>query len=101
LNEFGLTNQFPTMVPNYIEKTQTHPRIELTPAEATQYQKRVGQLTLSSFGKVMNSSSYTNARANKAKNKSADEVKADKLAEAISDAKALAKKEILKSRGMK
>lgn len=97
----GLTTQFPTMVPNYIEKTQTHPRITLTLDETTQYQKRVGQLTHKSFQKIINSGAYTNARINKAKGKSADEVKADLLANAISDAKALAKKEILKSRGMK
>lgn len=100
-NVEGLKTQFPTMVPNYIEKTQTHPRITLTPTETTQYQKRVGELTLSSFGQVIGSSEYRYALTNEAKNKSADEVRADLLAEAISKAKALAKKEILKSRGLK
>jgi len=99
LNELGLTNQFPTMVPNYIEKTQSHPKIMLTPAETTQYQKRTGELTLNSFQKIIDSNSYQGAR--KTKLKTGDEIKADKLAEAISDAKATAKKEILKSRGLK
>jgi len=99
LNEFGLTKQFPTMVPNYIDKTQSHPRIELTPAETAQYQKRAGQLTLKSFNKIMNSGAYINAKENKSKNKSADEVKADLLANAIEEAKALAKKEIVQKKG--
>jgi len=97
----GLSNQLPTMVPNYIEKTQKHPKIGLSPEETTRYQKRVGQLTLASFGKIINSGAYKNARANKAKGKSADEIKADMLATAVSDAKALAKKEILKGKGLK
>ena len=101
LNEYGLTNQFPTMVNNYIEKTQTHPKIPLTAKETTEYQKRVGTLTLKSFDKTMNSSDYKYAKDNKKKNKSADEIKADLLAKAISDAKAQAKKEILKSKGLK
>jgi hypothetical protein len=101
LNEYGLTNQFPTMVPNYIEKTQSHPKIELSPNETTQYQKRVGQLSLKSFDKTMNSSDYKYAKDDKKKNKSADEIKADLLAKAISEAKAQAKKEILKSKGFK
>ena len=100
-NVEGLTKQFPTIVPNYIEKTQTHPRITLTPDEATQYQKRVGSLTESSFSKTIGKGSYTNAKANKIKGKSADEVRADLLSNAIADAKAIAKKEILKSRGLK
>jgi len=100
-NVEGLTTQFPTIVPNYIEKTQTHPRITLTPAETTLFQKRVGKLTETSFSKTINQGSYTNAKANKTKGKSADEVRADLLAAAISDAKATAKKEILKSRGLK
>ncbi|AHF08556.1 hypothetical protein [Desulfitobacterium metallireducens] len=99
LNDLGLTNQFPTMVPNYIEKTQTHPKINLTPTEATQYQKRVGELTLNSFNNVMEKSTYINAKDNK--NKSADEVRADLLAKAISEAKAKAKKEILIDKGLK
>jgi len=97
----GLKTQFPTMVPNYIEKTQTHPRITLTPEEATQYQKRVGELTLSAFTKTIGSGSYKSLKPNKAKGKTIDEVKADLLAEKIADAKALAKKEILKKRGLK
>lgn len=102
LNEVeGLKTQFPTMVPNYIEKTQTHPRITLTPEETSEYQKRVGELTLSSFIKTIGSGSYLRLKPIKAKGKSADEVKADLLAEKIADAKALAKKEILKSRGLK
>ena len=99
LNEFGLTNQFPTMVPNYVEKTQTHPRITLNPDEATRYQQRTGQLTLNSFQRVMNSGPYINAR--KTNLKSPDEVRADLLAKAISESKATAKKEILKSKGYK
>lgn len=99
LNEFGFTNQLPTMVPNYIEKTKTHPKIELTPNETTEYQKLVGQLTSTSFDKVINSSSYRNIRDNKIK--SADEMKADILAKIISDAKAQAKREMLKSKGLK
>ena len=95
----GLKTQFPTMVPNYIEKTQTHPRITLTPEEAIQYQKRVGELTLNSFKKIMNNSSYVGAR--KTKLQSPDEVKAKLLADAISESKALAKKEILKGKGLK
>ena len=91
-NAEGLKTQFPTMVPNYIEGTQTHPRINLTPTETTKYQKRVGELTLSSFGEVMSSSSYLQTNDNVKK--------ADLLAKAISDAKALAKEEILKSRGI-
>lgn len=93
LNEFGLTNQFPTMVPNYIDKTQTHPRIKLTPDETTQYQKSVGQLTLSSFDAIMDSNPYLHAID--------DAKKASLLAKAISDAKARTKEEILKSRGLK
>jgi len=99
LNEFGLTKQFPTIVPNYIEKTQAHPRISLSPTETTAYQKRVGELTLDSFGKIIDRGSYSNARPIKSKNKTADEVRADLLADAISDAKAQAKKEILKGKG--
>ena len=95
----GLTTQFPTMTPNYIDGTQTHPRITLTPTETTQYQKRVGELTLNSFQKVMNSSSYLHPAITKLK--SPDEVKAGILANAISDAKAITKKEVLKTRGMK
>jgi uncharacterized HAD superfamily protein len=87
------------MVPNYIEKTQTHPKISLSPAETTQYQQRVGQLTLTAFDKLMNQGKYINAH--QAKLKSPDEVKADLLATAISDSKATAKKEMLKSRGLK
>ena len=99
LNESGLVNQFPTMVPNYIEKTQTHPKISLSPVETTQYQQRVGQLTLTAFDKLMKQGKYINAH--QAKLKSPDEVKADLLATAISDSKALAKKEILKKKGLK
>ena len=100
LNESeGLKTQFPTMTPNYIEKTLTHPRITLTPDEATQYQRRVGQLTLSSFEKVMNKGSYINAHASKTK--STDEVKAGILSDMITKSKDLAKKEILKSKGLK
>lgn len=95
LNESGLTNQFPTLVPNYIEKTQLHPRVNLTPEETTQYQKRVGELTLEGFSKIINKTPAAT------KNKTADEVKADLLAEAIADAKAQAKMEILKSKGLK
>jgi hypothetical protein len=101
LNKEGLTNQFPTMTPNYIEKTQKHPRIELKPNEATAYQKRVGQLTLAAFSNIMGGSIYNYARADEKKNKSADEVKADMLAAAIADAKAQAKSEIVKGRGYK
>ena len=95
----GLKTQFPTMVPNYIEKTQTHPRITLTPEETIRYQKRVGELTLNSFQKVMGKSSYIGAK--KTKLQSPDEVKAKLLADAIAESKALAKKEILKSKGLK
>ena len=101
LNEYGLTKQFPTMVPGYIEKTQKHPRITLTPDETTQYQKRTGELTLSSFKKAMDKSSYANAKDSKKKNKTADEIRADILASAIEDARAQAKSEILKSKGFK
>jgi hypothetical protein len=99
LNESGLVNQFPTMVPNYIEKTQTHPKISLSPVETTQYQQRVGQLTLTAFDKLMNQGKYNNAHQTKLK--SPDELRADLLATAISDSKATAKKEILKSKGLK
>lgn len=99
LNESGLTKQFPTMVPNYIDGTQKHPRIELTPKEHTQYQKRVGQLTLAEFYKIIGSTEYRNAKADPTKRKSADDVKADILAAAIEDSKAIAKEEILKRRG--
>lgn len=99
LNKYGLTIQLPTMTPNYIDDTQTHPRITLTSAEATQYQRRTGQLTLSAFSKAMDKGSYINAK--KTKLKLPDEIKADLLAKAISDAKAQAKAEILKSRGLK
>ncbi len=99
LNDLGLTKQFPTMVPNYIEKTQTHPRITLTPEETTKYQRITGQLTLKSMQKVMNDSDYKFAR--KEKLKTADEVRAELLADAISESKATAKKEILKGRGLK
>jgi hypothetical protein len=99
LNKEGLKNQFPTMTENYIEKTQKYPRINLTPAEATAYQKRTGQLTLEAFDKLIGSSSYQNAKPIKDKNKSADDVKADMMAKAISDAKAKAKAEIVKSKG--
>jgi hypothetical protein len=101
LSEFGLTKQFPTMVESYIAKTQTHPRVELTPEEKTEYQKRVGKLTETSFNKTLTSSEYRNAKADKKKGKSVDDVKSDILAEAISDAKAQAKKEILKKKGLK
>ena len=97
----GITKQFPTMVPNYIDKTQTHPRITLTPAETTQYQKQVGELTMSSFQKVMNKRSYLNARPIKEKNKTADDVRADLLSAAIAESKATAKKSILKSKGLR
>ena len=95
----GLKTQFPTMVPNYIEKTQTHPRITLTPEETIRYQKRVGELTLNSFQKVMGKGSYIGARGTKLQ--SPDEVRAKLLADAIAESKALAKKEILKSKGLK
>ncbi|MCK9566391.1 MAG: hypothetical protein M0Q43_10115, partial [Methanothrix sp.] len=97
--ESGLKTQFPTMVPNYIEKTQKYPRINLTPEETVQYQKRTGQLTQEAFKKLINSGNYTNTKADKSKNMSADEVKAKMLAEAISDAKAEAKAEIVKKKG--
>jgi hypothetical protein len=64
-----------------------------------QYQNRTGQLTFEAFGKVMNSNAYTNAKAEG--NKTAEEVKSDLLAKAISDAKARAKAEILNNRGYK
>jgi len=101
LNAEGLKNQFPTITPNYIDKTQKHPRINLTAEEATQYQKRTGKLTEEAFNKILNSSAYQNAKANKEKNKSVDEVKADMLAKAIADAKAKAKAEIVESKGYK
>jgi hypothetical protein len=97
----GLKTQFPTMVPSYIEKTQKYPRINLTPEETVQYQKRTGQLTQAAFKKLINSGKYTNAKADKSKNMSADEVKAKMLADAISDAKAEAKAEIVKKKGYK
>jgi hypothetical protein len=97
--ESGLKNQFPTMVPNYIEKTQKHPRINLTPEETVQYQKRTGQLTQAAFEKIVNSGAYKNARDNKAKNMTADDVKAKMLADAIADAKAQAKSDIVKRKG--
>lgn len=100
LNKLGFKNQIPTIVPNYIEKTQTHPRISLTTDEATMYQKRVGELTLAAFKKAMDQSRYSSASANANKGKSEDEVRADLLANEIADAKALAKKEILKSKGL-
>jgi hypothetical protein len=100
----GLKNQFPTMTPNYIEGVTTkpvHPRINLTPDEATAYQKRTGQLTEESFNKLLNSGAYQNAKADKAKMKSVDEVKADMMAKSIADAKAKAKAEIVKGKGYK
>jgi len=63
----GLVTQFPTMVPNYIEKTQTHPRITLSPNETKDYQKRVGELTLNSFQKIINKGSYIKCKENKVK----------------------------------
>jgi hypothetical protein len=99
LNKEGLKTQFPTMTPNYIDGTQKYPRINLNPAEATAYQKRTGQLTLEKFNTILNSYDYKNAVANEAKNKTVDDVKADMLAKAIADAKALAKAEIVKSKG--
>ena len=60
------------MVDNYIEKTQAHPRIDLTPKETTQYQKRVGKLTLEVFKEIMGSDEYQNAVANPEKNMTAD-----------------------------
>jgi len=93
LNEYGFTKQFPTMTPNYIEKTKDHPKITLTQEEATQYQKRTGQLTQAEFKKIINSYAYINTDD--------DEKKADMLADAIKDAKAQAKAEILKKKGYK
>lgn len=93
LNEYGFTKQFPTMTPNYIEKTKDHPKITLTQEEATQYQKRTGQLTQAEFKKIINSYAYINTDD--------DEKKADMLADAIKDAKAQAKAEILAEKGYK
>lgn len=91
----GRSNQFPTLVDNYIPKTTLHPRVNLTPSETHNYQQRVGELTLQNFNKLVTKT----PRATK--NKTADEVKVDLLAEAISEAKAQAQKEILKSKGYK
>jgi hypothetical protein len=93
LNEYGFTKQFPTMTPNYIEKTKDHPKITLSQEESTQYQKRTGQLTQAEFTKIINSYAYINTDD--------DEKKADMLADAIKDAKAQAKAEILKKKGYK
>jgi hypothetical protein len=103
LNQQGLTKQFPTMVPNYIDGTKQYPKILLTPEEQTQYQKRTGQLTLENFNKVMNKPSYQNAKDKKdgVKLITADEARAEMLAKAIEDAKAQAKAEIVKSKGYK
>ncbi len=101
LNAEGLKTQFPTITPNYIDKTQKHPRINLTAEEATQYQKRTGKLTEEAFNKIISSSAYQNAKANKEKNQTADEVKAAMLAKAIAEAKAKAKAEIVEAKGYK
>ena len=99
LSDIGLKRHIPTMVPNYIEKTQKHPRISLTPKETTQYQKRTGELTLKAFNKVLNSNKYIGAMDSKKKNMDADEVRAEMLAKVIEEAKAQAKSEMLKSKG--
>jgi len=101
LGSLGLTEQIPTVVPNYVEKTQKHPKINLSPSETTEYQKRTGKLTLAAFKEVINSDEYKYATDDTEKNKTADEVKAELLAKAVKAAKAQAKAELLSKKGYK
>ena len=106
-NEGGTKVQVPTVVEKYIAETKDHPRINLTPEEFIQYQKRTGQLTikgsdnplkpLRGFEEVMNSERYKKAKSNK--EQTVDEVRAEMLAKVIEKAKARAKAEIVKARG--
>lgn len=97
--EGGTKTQFPTVVDKYIEETKDHPRINLTADEFAQYQKRTGELTMIEFEKEMKTESYKNKKADK--DETADEKRAKRLSNLISDSKAKAKKEILKQRGYK
>lgn len=95
--EGGTKVQFPTTVDKYIEETKDHPRINLTPSEFTQYQKLTGELTMKKFAEIINTSDYKNTQGND--RYTADEIKAKWLSDLISEAKAEAKREILRSRG--
>jgi hypothetical protein len=97
-DEGGQKTQVPTLVDRVIDKTQDHPRIELTPKEITQYQKRTGELTTSAFGQLMELNSYKQATSDAIK--TADEKRADALATLIENSKKIAKAEILKQRGL-
>ncbi|QGZ99441.1 hypothetical protein [Dehalobacter restrictus] len=90
LADLGYKKQIPTVVPNYIEGTKRHPKLELTPEEVTQYQKRTGEITLAYFQKEIKSDRYIHAT---------EAIKEEILADEISRAKAIAKAEIVKSKG--
>jgi hypothetical protein len=102
-DEAGQTGQLPAVAEKYFDATKQHPRVTLTPEEYTQYQKRIGQLTINGgsisgskivipgFKGIINTESYRKAD---------DKTKAAMLSKAVSNAKEIAKNEILKQRGL-
>lgn len=103
LADLGYKEQMPTMVNNYIEgdTSKDRPKVPLNADQTVQYQKLVGQETERKFKELMASSEYARPKkkTDAQKKKTDDELRAALLAKAIQEAKAEAKKTMLKNMG--
>jgi hypothetical protein len=85
----GSKDIFPKVAPKTLQYQSES--IQLTPSEITQFQRTMGKLTEEKFGNIMEQSGY---------DKMADKVKVIRLKGAIDSAYEVAKRELLKARGL-
>jgi len=90
-DDSGETDQIPGIATKVINKTKNNPQVNLTGEEFSAYQKMIGEKTIQAYNQVISDGKYSG---------SSDADKAQMLSSAMTKAKAQAKEDTLKAKGL-